>query len=83
VWPYSMMMFLLFLAVGALAGVLAGLFGIGGGMVIVPVLVLTLAAQGVSEAVLTHIAVATSLATIRKNNTMMSTLMWKKRKGYK
>ncbi|WP_349676676.1 MULTISPECIES: sulfite exporter TauE/SafE family protein [unclassified Thalassolituus] len=59
-----MMMFLLFLAVGALAGVLAGLFGIGGGMVIVPVLVLTLAAQGVSEAVLTHIAVATSLATI-------------------
>jgi len=59
-----MMIFLLFLAVGAVAGVLAGLFGIGGGMVIVPVLVLTFTAQGVSEAVLTHMAVATSLATI-------------------
>ncbi len=59
-----MLTFLIFLAVGALAGVLAGLFGIGGGMVIVPVLVLTFTAQGVSEAVLTHMAVATSLATI-------------------
>lgn len=58
------MIFLLFLAVGAVAGLLAGLFGIGGGMVIVPVLVLTFAAQGISEAVLTHMAVATSLATI-------------------
>ncbi|MAD46382.1 MAG: hypothetical protein CMH98_15370 [Oceanospirillaceae bacterium] len=58
------MIFLLFLAVGAVAGVLAGLFGIGGGMVIVPVLVLTFSAQGVSESVLTHMAVATSLATI-------------------
>ncbi|WP_366516524.1 sulfite exporter TauE/SafE family protein [Thalassolituus hydrocarboniclasticus] len=59
-----MMTFLLFLAVGSVAGLLAGLFGIGGGMVIVPVLVITFAAQGVSEAVLTHMAVATSLATI-------------------
>lgn len=59
-----MMIFLLFLAVGAAAGLLAGLFGIGGGLVIVPVLVITFAAQGVSEAVLTHMAVATSLATI-------------------
>ncbi|MCD8521754.1 MAG: sulfite exporter TauE/SafE family protein [Saccharospirillaceae bacterium] len=58
------MTFLLFLAVGSVAGLLAGLFGIGGGMVIVPVLVITFAAQGVSEAVLTHMAVATSLATI-------------------
>ena len=58
------MLFLLFLLVGAVAGVLAGLFGIGGGLIIVPVLVLTFAAQGVSESVLTHMAVATSLATI-------------------
>ncbi len=59
-----MLTFLLFLAVGAFAGLLAGLFGIGGGMVIVPVLIFSFAAQGVSEAVMTHMAVATSLATI-------------------
>ncbi|ASP37717.1 hypothetical protein CHH28_03085 [Bacterioplanes sanyensis] len=59
-----MTVFLLFLAVGALAGLLAGLFGVGGGMVIVPVLVLTFEAQHLSADVLTHMAVATSLATI-------------------
>lgn len=58
------MIFLLFLVVGALAGLLAGLFGIGGGLIMVPVLVFTFAAQGVSETVLTHMALATSLATI-------------------
>ena len=34
------MLLLTYLAVGAFAGLLAGLFGIGGGMVIVPVLVI-------------------------------------------
>ncbi|TNC85104.1 MAG: hypothetical protein CSH36_14915 [Thalassolituus sp.] len=58
------MSFLLYLAVGAAAGILAGLFGIGGGMVIVPVLIFSLAAQGVPAEVLTHMAVATSLTTI-------------------
>lgn len=58
------MSFLLYLIVGALAGILAGLFGIGGGMVIVPVLIFSFAAQGVPAEVLTHMAVATSLATI-------------------
>jgi uncharacterized membrane protein YfcA len=57
-------MFLLYLVVGAIAGVLAGLFGVGGGMIIVPVLIFTFAAQGVSDSVATHMAVATSLATI-------------------
>ena len=55
---------LLYLAVGAAAGTLAGLFGIGGGTVIVPVVIFALAAQGVSPEVLTHMAVATSLTTI-------------------
>nr|WP_246624591.1 sulfite exporter TauE/SafE family protein [Oceanobacter mangrovi] len=55
---------LLYLVVGAVAGTLAGLFGIGGGTVIVPALLFTLAAQGVSPEVMTHMAVATSLATI-------------------
>lgn len=55
---------LLYLAVGAGAGTLAGLFGIGGGMVIVPAIIFALTAQGVSPDVLTHMAVATSLMTI-------------------
>lgn len=55
---------LLYMLLGAAAGVLAGLFGVGGGLIIVPVLVLSFAAQGVEPAVLTHLAVGTSLATI-------------------
>lgn len=58
------MEFLLYLALGAVAGVLAGLFGVGGGLVIVPVLVFSFAAQGMDASVLTHLAVGTSLATI-------------------
>ncbi len=52
------------LATGCVAGVLAGLFGIGGGIVIVPVLESTLGFLGVDPAIRMHVAVATSLATI-------------------
>ncbi len=58
------MEFALYLLLGAAAGVFAGLFGVGGGMIIVPVLVLSFTAQGFSPDVLTHLAVGTSLATI-------------------
>lgn len=58
------MEYLLYLVVGAFAGTLAGLFGIGGGLIVVPTLVYSFTAQGVSPAVLTHMAVGTSLATI-------------------
>lgn len=58
------MEFLLYLLLGAAAGVLAGLFGVGGGMIIVPVLVYSFQAQGFAPEVLTHMAVGTSLATI-------------------
>lgn len=49
---------------GALAGTMAGLLGIGGGVIIVPVLAWIFEGQGVSPAVLMHVAVGTSLATI-------------------
>lgn len=52
------------LVTGCVAGVLAGLFGIGGGIVIVPVLEAVLSFLGVDAAIRMHIAVATSLATI-------------------
>lgn len=59
-----MMLLLIYLFVGAITGVLAGLFGIGGGTIIVPALILTLTWQGVSPEVSTHIAIGTSLAAI-------------------
>jgi uncharacterized protein len=48
---------------GLFAGLIAGLFGVGGGVVIVPVLYQLLTAFGYGAAAL-HVAVATSLATI-------------------
>lgn len=55
---------LLFLVVGAITGVFAGLFGIGGGMIMVPVLVFSFTAQGIDPEIIFHLALATSLATI-------------------
>lgn len=55
---------MLYLAAGALAGVMAGLLGIGGGFIIVPVMLFLLPLSGVSDAFLMHAAIGTSLATI-------------------
>jgi uncharacterized membrane protein YfcA len=52
------------LGAGVVAGFLAGLFGIGGGAVLVPVFYQMLGALGVDEAVRMHVAVGTSLAII-------------------
>jgi uncharacterized membrane protein YfcA len=49
---------------GVVAGVLAGLLGVGGGIVIVPVLYHVFSGLGIDEAVRMHLAVGTSLATI-------------------
>ena len=49
---------------GVIAGLVAGLFGVGGGIVIVPVLFYVFTAFGVPDAVKMHVAVGTSLATI-------------------
>lgn len=49
---------------GLIAGVIAGLLGVGGGIVIVPVLELLLGVAGVASEWRMHVAVATSLATI-------------------
>ena len=53
-----------YLGVGALAGVLAGLLGVGGGLVIVPVLLWLFTARGFDGSIVLHLAIGTSLATI-------------------
>lgn len=58
------MLFVGYLVLGAFAGMLAGLFGIGGGLIIVPVLVLSFHAQGVAPEIITHLALGTSLPTM-------------------
>ena len=55
---------LLFVAVGAFAGVLAGLFGVGGGAIIVPILIFIFTLQGFDAGSLVHLAIGTSFATI-------------------
>ncbi len=47
-----------------LRGIIAGLLGVGGGIVMVPVMTTIFAASGMDEAVILHVAVATSLAVI-------------------
>jgi uncharacterized membrane protein YfcA len=53
-----------YLAIGAVVGFLAGLLGIGGGMVMVPMLVLVFSAAGLPAEHLMHFALATAMATI-------------------
>lgn len=53
-----------YLTLGAAAGTMAGLFGVGGGLIIVPALVFAFGLQGVAPEVIMHLAVGTSLATI-------------------
>ncbi len=53
----------MFLIAGSVAGVLAGLFGIGGGLVMVPVLVFALASQVPQDSVM-PLALGTSLAAV-------------------
>jgi hypothetical protein len=56
--------FLLFVAMGCGIGFLAGLFGVGGGFIIVPILILSFEHSGVPPSVLTHIAIGTSLFVV-------------------
>jgi len=55
---------LTYLGVGAAVGILAGLLGVGGGLIIVPMVVFTLAWQGAPSQHLMHLALGTSLASI-------------------
>lgn len=62
----DVLLLVLGIAVGAgvFGGVLAGLLGVGGGIVIVPALYLALSTAGMAPAITMQVAVGTSLATI-------------------
>ncbi|MEG0197497.1 MAG: sulfite exporter TauE/SafE family protein [Acinetobacter sp.] len=55
---------IIYLLIGAIAGFTAGLFGVGGGLIIVPILYIVFTQMNYDPNVIMHIAVGTSLATI-------------------
>lgn len=59
-----MMELIIYLLIGAIAGFAAGLFGVGGGLIIVPILYIVFTQLNSDPNVLMHMAVGTSLATI-------------------
>lgn len=65
-------------ALGGLAGFLAGLLGIGGGLVLVPAFYFSFAAMGYDPAVLMHVAVGTSLAIIVPTGCSSARAHWKR-----
>ncbi|MGB0683306.1 MAG: sulfite exporter TauE/SafE family protein [Magnetovibrionaceae bacterium] len=66
------------MAAGAIAGLIAGLLGVGGGIVIVPVLYVLFPYMGISDSVIMHLAVGTSLATIIATSITSSRTHYKK-----
>lgn len=59
-----MQWWLAYLGIGLVVGFFAGLLGIGGGAVVVPILVLVFTAQGLPPEHVMHIALGTAMATI-------------------
>ena len=70
---------IIYLAIGAIAGFTAGLFGVGGGLIIVPILFVVFSQMGYDPNVIMHMALGTSLATIMV--TSISSVMAHHKKG--
>jgi uncharacterized membrane protein YfcA len=68
---------LLLLGVGAVAGFLAGLFGVGGGIILVPILLYYFQSIGVSSLVATHITFGTSLLIIAFTSSSSAYQYWR------
>jgi uncharacterized membrane protein YfcA len=74
-----MLLYTLYPVAGALAGLLAGLLGVGGGVVVIPIMVFLFSAQGFPYEHIMHTALGTSLATIML--TSLSSLRAHHRRG--
>ncbi|MBY5268549.1 sulfite exporter TauE/SafE family protein [Spiribacter salinus] len=68
---------LIYFVAGVAVGLGSGLFGIGGGLIVVPVLLPVFAAQGLGTDVAMHVAVASSLATIVVTTASSARAHWK------
>lgn len=68
---------LIYLVAGVAVGLGSGLFGIGGGLIVVPVLLPVFAAQGLTTDVAMHVAVGSSLATIVVTTSSSARAHWK------
>ncbi|MGJ3495627.1 sulfite exporter TauE/SafE family protein, partial [Piscirickettsia salmonis] len=62
------MIFILYLIAGAIVGTLSGLLGIGGGLIMVPLLTITLPYYHIPAEYVVHVAVATSLVVVLFNS---------------
>lgn len=60
--------YLLLLLAGFLSGVLTSLFGLGGGLTVVPILLLCLPLFGIPQSLIMHMAIGTSLLVMLINN---------------
>lgn len=62
--PVELIVFLICAGIGAFVGIAAGLLGIGGGLIVVPALYYLLPKFGIESAVVMHLALGTSMASI-------------------
>ena len=61
---FTVTSFLFFVLAGSVVGFFAGFFGVGGGILMVPLLIFSYEYSGVSPSILTHLAIGTSLFVI-------------------
>ncbi|MEM9171527.1 MAG: sulfite exporter TauE/SafE family protein [Pseudomonadota bacterium] len=74
----TLVLFLGLIGAGCLAGIVAGLLGVGGGIIMVPVMTMILATLEVPLALSMHIAVATSLSAIIATGTASARAHWRR-----
>ncbi len=62
--------FVIFIFVGCITGFIGGLFGVGGGFIMVPALIFNYEHSGFPKEILTHLAIATSLFVVLFTSSM-------------